>query len=192
MSETGAKPLEPNQQRALFSACDESFYGLRTRVILELAMRFGLKEKEIEALNLSHVTSHSKLWKKRAPAKKIVVPGSDEHTPMVDTDEQFRVTLDSYLKARLEFIEDDPELVEPGSALIISQHLGRLTDRALRKSLAQTAEKANIRRITFHTLRATFIHGVWKQTKDVQEVAKRGRLKSAATVIRHIGATAES
>lgn len=190
MSETGAKPLDKNQQRALFSACDESFYGLRTRVILELAMRLGLKEKEIEALNLSHVTTSNKMWRRRAPAKKIIVPGSDEHTPFVDTDEQFRATLGTYLQARLEYIEEDPELIEPGSPLIISQHLSRLTDRAMRKSLAQTADNANIRRITFHTLRATFIHGVWKQTKDVQEVAKRGRMKSAATVFRHIGTRA--
>ncbi len=192
MSETGAKPLDQAQQRAIFSACDSTFYGLRTRVVLELAIRFGFKEKEITNLNLSHVTTHSKTWKKRSPAKKLIVPDSDEHTPMVDTDEQFRNVLLDYLRERLEFIESDPELIEPYSPLIVSQNMGRLTDRALRKSLLQTAEKANLKRITFHTLRATFIHGVWKQTKDVQEVAKRGRLKSAATVIRHIGVTAES
>ena len=192
MSETGAKPLDHDQQCAIFSACDTSFYGLRTRVILELAVRFGLKEKEIEALNLSHVTATSRVWQKRSPAKKLIVPYSDERTPMIDTDDQFRGVLDAYLKARVEFIEDAPELIEASSPLIISQALTRLTDRALRKSLTQTAEKANIGRITFHTLRATFIHGVWKQTKDVAEVAKRGRLKSAATVIRHIGATAET
>lgn len=188
MAEKGAKPLTPDQQRAIFSACDETFHGLRMRIVLELAMRFGFKEKEIEALNLSHVTTQNKVWKKRAPAKKLIVPECDANTPMIDTDEQFRNVLASYLRSRVEFIEEAPELIEPKSPLIVSQSLTRLTDRALRKSLAQTADKAGIGRITFHTLRATFIHGVWKQTKDVGEVARRGRMKSAATVIRHIGA----
>lgn len=155
--------------------------------MLELAMRFGLKEKEIEALDLGHVTTQNKIWKKRAPSKKLIIPFSDEHAPMIDTDEQFRNVLASYLRARVEFIEQAPELIEPKSPLIVSQSLSRLTDRALRKSLGQTAERAGVGPITFHTLRATFIHGVWKQTRDVQEVVRRGRMKSAATVARHIG-----
>ena len=187
MTEATSKPLEPKQQKAIFTACDDDFLGLRARIVLELSMRFGLRENEIEKLDLRHVSYAHRVWKKRSPSKMMIIPESDQSTPMVETDEQFRDVLKRYLSERVEFVEGNPELILDEAPLIVSKALTRLTQRALRKSLVKIAKSAKVKDLSFHALRATFIRGLWEQTRDVQEVAKRSRVKSPATVIRHIG-----
>ncbi len=173
-----SRPLLPEEQKAIFSACDDDFLGLRTRIVLELSMRFGLLEKEIHDLNLSHVISCG------APRSSIEI-----HETKIATDRQFRSILGRYLITRSNFVDDLASMIQPESPLILSLSLTRLTQRALRKSLKIVAAAAEIDRLTFHTLRATFIRNLWEQTKDAKEVARRGRLKSPATVMRHIGET---
>lgn len=176
MAQTVSRPLCRTDQQAILSACGTDFFGLRTRVILELSMRLGLLEKEIYQLNIENVTSG------RSPSKTISINESS-----IETDHQFRQLLQRYLSERAEFIEDNPELIAPEAPLILSQSLTRLTKRALRKSLKGIADEAKLIGITFHALRSTYIHALWNQTKNVDEVARRGRLKSSATIMRHIG-----
>ncbi len=150
-------------------------------------MRLGLRENEIEKLDLRHVSYQHKVWKRRAPSKMIIIPESDKTTPMIETDDQFRSVLKQYLSERIELVEGNPEFILDDAPLILSQSLTRLTQRALRKSLVKISERASIDDMSFHSLRATFIRNLWEQTRDVQEVAKRSRVKSPATILRHIG-----
>lgn len=86
----------------------------------------------------------------------------------------FEITqgIDLYLKYRLSLSDKVPE--EYKKALFLSQQNKRISDQSVRILLKKYSNRLNIRKVSCHTFRRTFLSSLYNSTKDIKLTARMG------------------
>lgn len=147
--------LEQSEIPAFLDLPGDDFAARRDRAILELLYATGIRCGELVGLDVAEVD-------RDAGMARVLGKGGKER--IVPFGRAAGHSLDAYLAARR-------EKRLGGEALFVNQKGGRLTDRSVRRLLARrTAQLANRRPISPHTLRHSFATHLLQRGADLRSI----------------------
>lgn len=136
---------------------------LRDITIFLLVSYTGIRVSELVSLDISDINTMNctlKVIRKNNKIQEIPYP--------------FEITqdIDTYLKYRINFFRKIPE--EYRKALFLSQQNKRISEDSIRKLLKKYSNRLNIRNVSCHTFRRTFLSTLYNNTKDIKLVSRIG------------------
>ncbi len=152
--------------------------GLRDHVIFTLALKTGLREHELLALNIGDVydaDGRPKSWVQLSVYKR---SNGNTASQQVALNDDCRVRLEKFYKAKIAAGQD----IHATAPLFVSRKQGRLQTRQLRHLFHVWQERAGLERhFSFHALRHTACTRLYAKTKDIRLVQKFARHKNIVT-----------
>lgn len=157
--------LSPEQVAAILATCDNSWFGLRDRALIELTYSAGLRCSEVLGVNLSHLSLAES-------EGEVHVTGKGSIEAAVPFGASAATALRAWLAVRGE---------EPG-ALFLSRLNRRLSERTFRVMLAERGRRAGIPpRVHPHALRhacASHMHAGGADAFVIQELLRHRHIST--------------
>ncbi len=170
------RTLEKNEERALLRAtlmCQSQ--SLRDHIIVLIALKTGLRQKEICDLNVGDLFDDKGKLRRAVDLKSWKRSNDDASSQFIFlVNEELRRKLERYYREKKRMGHD----LGAEAPLLISRMQERISTRQVRTMFTSWQRKAEIRKVRFHDLRHTAISNCYLKSRDPAATQRFARHKS--------------